>query len=67
MITRETGTHRVAAPSRGRYANSGNGPALCPIDIGHAKYLALIAPDTAFWALLPKDRVADVLNDHKFL
>lgn len=67
MSSRATETHNVAAPSRGRYANSGNGPALCPIDIGHAKYTALIAPDTACWALVPKDRLVELLEDSGFI
>jgi len=45
-------THRevagVAAPSRGRYVGTGNGPALQAVDIGHAHYVAVIEPDTAF-------------------
>jgi hypothetical protein len=27
------------------------GPALIPVDIGHAVYAAVTDPDTAFWAL----------------
>ena len=50
------------APSRGQFANSGNGPTLVPIDIGHARKMALIDPDTAFWALVDRDRVGDVLT-----
>ncbi len=34
---------------------------LVPFDIGHAEYEALIAPDTAFWSLLRKDRDAEAL------
>ena len=51
----------VAAPSRGRYVGTGNGAALTPIDIGHADYVAVIEPDTAFWALVPKAELAEVL------
>jgi uncharacterized protein len=56
-----------AAPSRGCYANIGNGPSLLPIDIGHADYLALSDPQTAFWALVRKDRLAESLTDGKLL
>ena len=49
------------ASSAGRYANSGSGPALLPLDIGHADYMALIDPDTAFWALVRKERLAEAL------
>lgn len=52
------------APSSGRYANSGTGPTLVPLDIGHADYLALTDPATAFWSLVRKDRLADVLAGH---
>ena len=50
-----------AAPSRGRFVNSGNGPAFQPYDIGHPTHVALIAPDTAFWALIAKDQLAETL------
>ena len=50
----------VAAPSRGRYVGTGNGPTFQPIDIGHADYVALIEPDTAFWALVERGKLADV-------
>lgn len=36
-------------------------PALTPVDIGHARYVALTDPGTAFWALVDKTRVADTL------
>lgn len=49
------------APSRGRFINSGSGPAFQPLDIGHPKYLALVEPDTAFWLLVHRDKLADVL------
>jgi len=55
------------APSRGRFINSGNGPTLQPIDIGHSDYLALIDPDTAFWSLVQKDQVGSVLSGGKLL
>ena len=50
----------VAAPSRGRYVGTGNGPAFQPIDIGHPDYVAVIEPDTAFWALVEREKLADV-------
>ncbi len=51
-----------AAPSRGRFANSGNGPSFTPIDIGHESHVALVEPDTAFWALVPKADLAASLT-----
>lgn len=36
--------------------------ALTPVDIGHARYVALIDPGTAFWALVDKTRVTDTLS-----
>jgi uncharacterized protein len=48
----------VAAPSRGRYVGTGNGPAFQPIDIGHPDYVAVIEPDTAFWALVRRSKLA---------
>ena len=35
--------------------------ALTPVDIGHARYVALTDPGTAFWALVDKTQVADTL------
>ncbi|RME66827.1 MAG: peptide-modifying radical SAM enzyme CbpB [Verrucomicrobia bacterium] len=56
-----------AAPSRGRFVNTGNGPTLVPIDIGHDTYIGLVDPDTAFWSLTRKDALADTLADETFL
>lgn len=50
-----------AAPSRGRFVNTGNGPIFQAIDIGHPEYMAVIDPDTAFWSLVKKEKFADVL------
>ena len=50
----------AAAPSRGRYVGTGNGPAFQPIDIGHPDYVAVIEPDTAFWALVRREKLAEV-------
>lgn len=55
------------APSRGLYLNSGNGPSLVPVDIKHPDYLGLVDPDTAFWALTKKSKLAEVISDEKFL
>ena len=57
----------IAAPRRGRYANTGNGPCLHPIDIGHHSYIAMVDPDTAFWSLVRKDKIADVLAGSRLL
>lgn len=53
--------------SREHYLNTGNGPTIQVIDIGHPAYIGLIAPDTAFWALVKKDKVAGALTDGSFL
>jgi len=55
------------APSLGQWANSGNGPQLVPVDIGHARYMGLVDPETAFWSLIPKERLAQTLGDARFL
>ena len=49
------------------FANAGSGPSLVPIDIGHAVYTAVVEPDMAFWSLVRKDRLADVLADRAFV
>lgn len=56
-----------AAPSKGRLANTGNGPSLVPIDIGHEEYSGLLDPDTAFWALVRKENLAETLCDPRFI
>jgi len=38
------------------------GPALIPVDIGHEIYVAITDPDTAFWALVDKTRVAEEIS-----
>jgi uncharacterized protein len=52
--------------SKGRFINTGNGPALLPVDIGHKDYLALVDPDTAFWLLVKRNRLVNVLSDAHF-
>lgn len=51
------------ASSAGRYINSGNGPTLQPVDIGHQDYVCLVDPDRAFWSLVRKDKLGDTLFD----
>jgi uncharacterized protein len=60
--TKKNGSKDAAAPSRGRFVNTGNGPIFQPIDIGHAKYMAVIGPDTAFWSLVKREKLADTLS-----
>ena len=60
------GKDTVSEPAASLYANSGDGPALVPIDIGHDTYTALVEPDTAFWSLVRKARLAEVLADPVF-
>ncbi|GMT42128.1 MAG: peptide-modifying radical SAM enzyme CbpB [bacterium] len=57
----------LAVPSRGRYINSGSGPSIVPVDIGHEEYIGLVDPDTAFWSLVRKDKLADTLTDERFI
>lgn len=52
----------AAAPSRGRFTNTGNGPTFQTIDIDHPEYMAVIDPDTAFWSLVRREKLADVLS-----
>ena len=55
------------AASRGLHFNTGTGCTLQPIDIGHADYLGIVDPDSAFWALIRKDKLADAFSDGPFL
>lgn len=43
------------------------GPALFPVDIGHAVYAAVTDPSTAFWALVDKTRIAESLANGPLL
>jgi len=55
------------ASSRGLHFNSGTGHTLQPLDIGHADYMGVVDPDTAFWALVRKDKLADAFSEGPFL
>lgn len=52
-----------AAPSRGRFVGTGNGPTFQAIDIGHPHYMAVVEPDTAFWSLVRRERLGELLAD----
>jgi uncharacterized protein len=56
-----------AASSRGKYSNTGNGPVLQPIDIGHDEYVGLLDPDSAFWSLVRKNELGHALTSDGFL
>jgi uncharacterized protein len=62
-----TEANQHPASSRGLHFNTGNGGTLQPIDIGHSEYLGLVDPDTAFWALIQKDKLAEALTPGPFL
>ena len=62
-ITNDMTSATFEAPSRGRYVNTGNGPTLQPLEIGHAQYVAIVDPDTAFWSLVKKNKLAEALTD----
>ncbi len=47
--------------------NTGTGSTLLPVDIGHEDYVAVIDPDTAFWALVRKENLSDVFCGEEFL
>jgi uncharacterized protein len=47
--------------------NTGENPGLRLIDIAHRDYCALIEPDTAFWALIRKDKISEHLFEGKIL
>ena len=65
MIKSQNEPDGVAAPSRGRYTNTGHGPGLEVLDIKHEDYMAVVEPETAFWSLVPKADLAEVLTDGK--
>ncbi len=55
------------ASSTGAHVNTGNGPTLQPIDIGHPEYIGLVEPDTAFWSLVRREKLGDALTSASFL
>ena len=55
-----------AALEEGRFFNTGKGPSLHPMDIGHRDYMAVIDPDTAFWALVRKQKLGETLTSRSF-
>jgi uncharacterized protein len=64
---RKTKSASNGASSRGIYFNSGNGSPLQIIDIKHKDYIGVVSPDTAFWALVKKDRLSKIFDDNSFL
>ena len=62
-----TDTRNHCNSSRGLHFNSGNGSTLQPLDIGHDEYIGLVDPDTAFWALVQKDKLGEALTPGPFL
>ncbi len=62
-----TETKKPGISSRGLQFNTGNGNTLQPLDIGHDNYLGLVDPDTAFWALVQKDKLGEALTPGPFL
>jgi uncharacterized protein len=62
VATKKNSRKDATAPSRGRFVNTGNGPTFHAIDIGHTEYVAVIDPDTAFWSLVRRERLADMLS-----
>lgn len=51
----------AGSSSRGLHYNTGAGPTLQPVDIGHADYVGLVDPDAAFWSLVRKDELGEFL------
>lgn len=48
--------------SSGRHYNTGAGPTIQIMDIGHSEYAAIVDPDTAFWSLVRKAKISDALD-----
>lgn len=52
---------QLAQPSG--QTSSGGGPLLVPLDIAHPTHLAVVDPDTAFWTLVRKERLSELLTE----
>ncbi|MHB1274939.1 MAG: peptide-modifying radical SAM enzyme CbpB, partial [Candidatus Humimicrobiaceae bacterium] len=55
------------ASSTGKYLNTGNGLCLNYIDLGHSDYVAVVEPDTAFWSLVTKDQLGEVVSGNRIV
>ncbi len=64
MISNATDTW---ASSRGVHVNSGNGPTIQVVEIGHPEYVGLLDPDSAFWSLVKKEKVGEALTGSALL
>src|SRR5208282_2383934 len=60
---KQISSFNTKASSRGAHFNTGNGPTMLPVDIGHATYVGLIDPDAAFWSLVAKENLAEALEN----
>ena len=58
---KSTFSFNTKASSRGAHLNTGNGPAMLPVDIGHTTYFGLMDPDAAFWSLVAKEKLSEAL------
>lgn len=65
----DSATARGLAARRARcnHFNTGAGISLQPVDIKHKDYIGLVSADTAFWALVKKERLGKVLMEPGFL
>lgn len=54
--------HGVIKTGRPRYANSGSGPTFSVLDIGLPHRVAVVEPDSAFWAIVDADGLPDALS-----
>jgi len=64
---RKGSTRGREAPSSGRYVNTGTGPVFQPIDIGHEEYFCVVEPETAFWSLVKRERLAEALSGGRLM
>jgi uncharacterized protein len=55
------------ASSTGKYLNMGNGLCLNYIDLGHPDYIGVIEPDSAFWSLVRKDQLGEVISENSIV
>ena len=58
---------KTSKTSRGANANTGHGPNFDVVDIESDSRVGVLQADTAFWSLVPKDAVADVVTGGKFV
>ena len=67
MVNLNKTDRKECASSRGVFFNTGKGFHLQILDVKHPDYVAVVDPDTAFWALIEKKNIAENIDENSQL